>query len=123
MFANMLKALIEHGQIETTLPKAKALRRHADKMVTLAKANTLASKRRAIAILMIRYNTLTPKQAREAKEGNTSSYNVDRRVIDILFGEIGTRFTSRQGGYTRIVKGARRVGDNAQSCIIEFLPA
>ena len=123
MFANMLKALIEHGQIETTLPKAKALRRHADKMVTLAKKNTLADRRRAIAILMIRFNTLTPKQAREAKEGNTSSYNVDRRVIDILFGEIGTRFASRQGGYTRIVKGARRVGDNAQSCIIEFLPA
>ncbi len=123
MFANMLKALIEHGQIETTLPKAKALRRHADKMVTLAKKNTLAARRDAIAALMIRFNSLTSKQAREAKEGNTSSYNVDRRVIDILFGDIGPRFTTRPGGYTRIVKGARRVGDNAQKCIIEFLPA
>jgi len=122
MFANMLKALIQHGQIKTTLPKAKALRRHADQMVTLAKGNTLADRRRAIAILMIRYNTLTPKDARAAKEGDTSSYNVDRQVIDILFGQIGPRFTQRQGGYTRIVKSEKRVGDNAQTCIIEFLP-
>jgi large subunit ribosomal protein L17 len=123
MFANMLKSLIEHGQIETTVPKAKALRRYADKMVTLAKGNTLADRRRAIATLMIRYNTLTPKQAREAKEGNTSSYNTDRQVIDILFGQIGPRFATREGGYTRIVKSARRVGDNAQTCVIEYLPA
>lgn len=123
MFANMLKSLIEHGQIETTLPKAKALRRYADQMVTLAKGNTLADRRRAIATLMIRYNTLTPKQARDAKEGNTSSYNTDRQVIDILFGQIGPRFATREGGYTRIVKSARRVGDNAQTCVIEYLPA
>jgi large subunit ribosomal protein L17 len=57
LFANMLKSLIEHGRIETTIPKAKALRRYADRMVTLAKENTLASKRRAIAELMVRYNT------------------------------------------------------------------
>jgi large subunit ribosomal protein L17 len=123
MFANMLKSLIVHGQIETTVPKAKALRRYADKMVTLAKGNTLADRRRAIAELMIRYNTLTTKQAREAKAGDTSAYNTDRRVIDILFGELGTRFASRNGGYTRIVKSQRRVGDNAQTCIIEYLPA
>ncbi len=123
MFANMLKSLIVHGQIETTVPKAKALRRYADKMVTLAKGNTLADRRRAIAELMIRYNTLTTKQAREAKAGDTYAYNTDRRVIDILFGDLGTRFASRNGGYTRIVKSQRRVGDNAQTCIIEYLPA
>lgn len=123
MFANMLKSLIVHGRIETTLPKAKALRRYADKMVTLAKKNTLADRRRAIAELMIRYNQLTPKEARLAKSGDTSAYNTDRQVIDILFGEIGTRFASRQGGYTRIVKSDKRVGDNAQNCIIEFLTA
>lgn len=123
MFANMLKSLIQFGQIETTLPKAKELRRYADQMVTLAKKNTLADRRRAIAILMIRYNTLTPKEARAAKEGDTSAYNADRQVIDILFGQIGPRFAQRDGGYTRIVKGDRRVGDNAQNCIIEYLPA
>lgn len=120
MFANMLKSLIDNERIETTVPKAKALRRYADRMVTLAKKNTLASRRQAIAELMIRYNALTPKEAREAKQGNTHMYNADRRVIDKLF-DLGTRFATREGGYTRIVKGARRVGDNAQKCIIEYL--
>lgn len=121
LFANMLKALIEHGRIETTVAKAKILRRYADKMVTLAKKNTLASRRRAIGDLMVRYNRLTPKEARAAKAGDKSSYNTDRQVIDKLFGEIGPRFTTREGGYTRIIKNTRRQGDNAQTCFIEYL--
>lgn len=120
MFANMLKSLIAKGSIKTTLPKAKALRRYADRMVTLAKKNTLASHRQAIAELMIRFNTLTPKEQREVKKGNTSSYNDDRIVMEKL-AELGTRFAARQGGYTRIIKSARRVGDNAQTCVIEYL--
>jgi large subunit ribosomal protein L17 len=122
MFANMLKALIEHERIETTVPKAKALRRYADQMVTLAKENTLASRRRAIASLMVRFNALTPKEAREAKEGDTSAYNTDRKVIDKLFAQLGPRFKSRQGGYTRVIKKGFRQGDNASTCIIEYLP-
>lgn len=121
MFANMLKSLISHGRIETTVPKAKALRRFADRMVTLAKKNTLASKRQAIAQLMIRYNPLTDKQERAARQGDTSAYNDDRIVIEQLFGKLGKRFASRNGGYTRIIKSKRRVGDNAQNCIIEYL--
>ena len=119
--ANMLKALIHHGRIETTVPKAKELRRYADKMVTLAKKNSLASRRQAIAELMIRFNTLTPKQARAAKEGDISSYNVDRQVIGQLFDDLGPRFAERNGGYTRIVRTDRRAGDNAEKCVIEFL--
>jgi large subunit ribosomal protein L17 len=121
MFANMLKSLIDNERIVTTVPKAKQLRRYADKMITLAKKNTLASRRQAIAELMIRFNTLTPKEARAAREGNTEAYNTDRRVIDKLFSVLGNRFTDRNGGYTRIVKGGRRIGDNAQTCIIEYL--
>lgn len=121
LFANMLKSLIEHGRIETTVAKAKILKRYADQMVTLAKQNTLASRRRAIADLMIRFNRLTPKEARAAKGGDTSAYNGDRIVIERLFGEIGPRFTSRSGGYTRIIKGGHRQGDNAQTCLIEYL--
>jgi len=121
MFANMLKSLITEERITTTVAKAKALRRYADKMVTLAKKNTLASRRRAIAELMIRFNTLTAKDERAARQGNTSSYNTDRGVVQKLFGDLGTRFADREGGYTRIVKGKRRVGDNAQTCIIEYL--
>jgi large subunit ribosomal protein L17 len=121
MFANMLKSLIANERIETTVPKAKALRRYADRMITLAKKNTLAARRQAISQLMIRFNPLTDKEERAARAGDTSSYNTDRTVIEKLFGQLGTRFSSRNGGYTRIIKSRRRVGDNAQTCVIEYL--
>src|SRR5277367_6859360 len=92
MIANMLKSLIEHGRIETTERKAKELRRHADHMVTLAKEGTLASRRRAVAELMITYNTLTAKEARAVKAGKSNCQNTDRKVIGILFGELASRF-------------------------------
>lgn len=123
LFANMLKSLIHYGKIVTTVPKAKELRRFADRMVTFAKDNTLASRRRVIAELMIRYNTLTPKERREAKAGDTSSYNIDRNVVKHLFGIIGPRFVHREGGYTRITKlPMPRVGDGCIQCILEYLP-
>ena len=122
LMANMLKSLIDHGRIETTERKAKELRRHADRMVTLAKRNTLATRRKAIAELMIRFNALSTKEARAAKAGNTEAYNVDRRVIGKLFGELSQRFANRSGGYTRIIKKEFRVGDNAPTCYIEYLP-
>lgn len=121
MFANMVKALITHESIETTVPKAKALRRYADQAITLAKKGTLAARRDAIGWLMIRFNKLTPKEAREAKKGNFEAYNDDRLVIAKLFDELATRFANRQGGYTRIIKQSHRVGDNAQTCIIQYL--
>jgi large subunit ribosomal protein L17 len=120
----MLKSLIYHEKIVTTVPKAKELRRFADQMVTLAKANTLASRRRAVGDLMIRFNTLTPKERREAKSGNTSSYNIDRKVIEKLFGVLGPRFQERQGGYTRITRlSETRTGDQGSQCSLEFLSA
>jgi large subunit ribosomal protein L17 len=122
MFANMLKSLIVNERIETTVAKAKALRSYADKMITLAKKNTLATKRRATAELMIRYNALTPKEQRAVKEGDTSSHNQDRGVINKLFTTLGPRFSTRNGGYTRIIKSKTRIGDNAQTCFIEYLP-
>ncbi|MCI5052110.1 MAG: 50S ribosomal protein L17 [Simkaniaceae bacterium] len=121
--ANMLKALIEHGQIETTVAKAKYLRSYADRMVTLAKKNTLASRRLATARLQVRYNKLTPKEARAAKNGDTSSYNTDRKVIGKLFDELGPRFKERNGGYTRVIRSSERVGDGAPRAVIEFLPS
>jgi large subunit ribosomal protein L17 len=121
MIANMLKALIEHGRIETTERKAKELRRHADKMITLAKANTLDSRRRAVAELMVSFNALTSKEARAAKAGKTDAYNTDRVIMGKLFGELATRFAERNGGYTRIIKNSARIGDNAPTCFIEFI--
>ncbi len=123
LMANMLKSLIEHERIETTVRKAKELRRHADQMVTLAKKNTLASRRLAIAEMMITYNTLTSKEARQVKAGDTSAYNSDRKVIGKLFDVLGARFATRNGGYTRIIKKDQRVGDNAPTCFIEYLPS
>lgn len=122
MLANMLKSLIVHGRVETTVAKAKELRRHADRMITIAKKDTLAAKRLAIGRMMVRFNPLTPKEQRAAKNGDDSAYNDDRRVINELFTTLKDRFASRQGGYTRIIRtGQLRVGDNAERCIIEFL--
>ncbi len=122
MFANMLKSLVDHEKIVTTVPKAKELRRFADQLITLAKKNTLASRRDAVAWLMVRYNTLTPKEARQARQGNTSAYNNDRKVIEKLFGVLGPRFEKREGGYTRIMRlPDHRAGDNTQECILQYL--
>lgn len=123
MVANMLKSLIVHGSVQTTVPKAKLLRRFADKMITMAKKNTLAMRRKAIAELMIRFNTLTDKEERAARKGDHSAYNDDRNVINILFGDLAQRFANRNGGYTRIVRTKRRVGDNAEMCLLEYLEA
>ena len=121
LFANMLKSLIFYGRIETTLPKARFLKRYADKMVTLAKKNTLSSRRQAIADMMITFNPLSSSEARAVKKGDKTSYNTDRQVIEILFNELGPRFKSREGGYTRVLKTGYRQGDSAPTCLIEYL--
>src|SRR3990167_5442772 len=78
MLANMMKSLIEKERIETTVVKAKELRRHAEKMITLAKKNTLAAKRSAVAQLKVAFNPLTPKEAGAVKGGNQGPYSRDR---------------------------------------------
>jgi len=121
MLANMLKSLIENERIATTVVKAKELRRRADRMITLAKKNTLASKRSAISEMKISFNPLTTKEARKAKSGDKSSFTRDRLVVNKLFGELRTRFEARNGGYTRIIRLGDRVGDSAPTCFIEYL--
>jgi len=121
MLSNMMKSLIEKERICTTLIKAKELRRGAEKMITLAKKNTLAAKRDAISRLKVAFNPLTTKEARLAKTGDKSSYGRDRLVIDKLFGQLRERFSARNGGYTRIIRAGNRIGDNASMCYIEYL--
>ena len=121
MLANMLKSLIESERISTTVVKAKELRRYADRMITLAKKNTLASRRSAIAEMRITFNSLTPKEARKVKAGDKSAYTKDRWIIDKLFGELRNRFADRHGGYTRIIRKGDRIGDSAPTCYIEYL--
>ena len=123
MLANMTKALVMKESIETTLPKAKVLRRYADRAITLAKENTLSSRRSLVAKLRVRFNELTTKEARAAKNGDKSSFNDDRFIIEKLMNVLGPRFKERNGGYTRIIKTANRVGDDAQMCVIQYLEA
>ncbi|MGD0118171.1 MAG: 50S ribosomal protein L17 [Candidatus Binatus sp.] len=96
LFKNMVLALIRHERIKTTDPKAKELRRIADRMVTLGKQNDLAARRRAFAAL----------QSHEA--------------VKKLFDEIAPRFKDRNGGYTRVIKFGHRRGDAAMLSVIEF---
>lgn len=122
LIANLLKSLVEHERIETTVAKAKELRRHAERLITVAKKQNLAARRQAISKLMVRYNKLTPKEQRAAKNGDISAYNTDRKVVDKLFSQLSPRFQNRAGGYTRIIKSGHRVGDKAPLCFIEYLP-
>lgn len=120
MLANMVKSLILNEAVETTVTKAKELRSYADQMITLAKKNTLASRRTAMARLQLRYNALTSKEARLAKKGDTSLFNDDRLVINKLW-ELKERYATRAGGYTRIIRTDIRVGDNAPKCVVEYI--
>ncbi|MFO1462658.1 MAG: 50S ribosomal protein L17 [bacterium] len=97
MFRNMVTSLIQEERITTTLPKAKELRRFAEKMVTLAKNGSLHARRQAAAF--VRSNEAVHK----------------------LFAELGPRFKERQGGYTRILRLGNRLGDGAPMAIIEYL--
>lgn len=97
MFANMAAALIRHEQINTTLPKAKDLRRVVDKLITLGKRGDLHARRQAWATL--RDDGLTQK----------------------LFGPLAERYRNRPGGYTRVIKAGFRYGDAAPMAMIELV--
>jgi large subunit ribosomal protein L17 len=103
LIRDLVTDLILNGQIETTETKAKELRKLADRMVTLAKTNTLASRRQAAK--MVRF---------EKDENNNYA-------IQKLFNEIGPKFVDRNGGYTRIIKTSFRRGDAAPKAIIAFV--
>ncbi|HEU0223315.1 MAG TPA: 50S ribosomal protein L17 [Paracoccaceae bacterium] len=97
MLANMVCSLIEHEQIKTTLPKAKELKRVADKIVTLGKRGDLHARRLASA--EIRQDAAVRK----------------------LFAVLGPRYKDRNGGYTRVIKAGFRYGDMAPMAMVEFV--
>lgn len=97
MMANLATALFEHGRITTTEAKAKRLRPLAERLITFAKRGDLAARRRVLTVVR------------------------DKDVVHVLFTEIGPRYQTRQGGYTRIVKVGPRKGDNAPMAIIELV--
>jgi large subunit ribosomal protein L17 len=116
----MAKSFILSQKIETTVPKAKALREVIEPLITLAKEDNLTNRRRVLQLLSIRFNKLDSKDRRKAKEGDLSCYNGDRLVMNELFDKLGPKFKERPGGYTRIIRTTNgRVGDSAACCIIE----
>ncbi len=97
MFANMAVALLKHEQIKTTLPKAKDLRRIVDKLITLGKRGDLHARRQANSVLR------------------------DDKITAKLFDELASRYESRAGGYTRVLKAGFRHGDMAPMAFIELV--
>jgi len=97
MFANMATALIQNEQIKTTLPKAKELRPIVEQLITLGKKGGLANRRRVFAILR------------------------DDESVKKLFDTLATRYKTRAGGYTRVLKAGFRYGDAASMAMIELV--
>ena len=97
MLANLATALFEHGKITTTEAKAKRLRPLAERLITHAKRGDLHARRRVLAVIR------------------------DKGVVHELFAEIGPRYATRPGGYTRITKIGPRKGDNAPMAVIELV--
>jgi len=97
MFKNMACSLMEHEVINTTVPKAKELRRFAEPLITLAKQDSVANRRLAFA-----------------RTG-------DKAVVGKLFTDLGPRFQDRPGGYTRILKAGFRAGDKAPMAFVELV--
>ena len=97
MLRNLVTSLLDHEKIKTTTPKAKELKRFADKIITLGKKGTAHARRLAAVEIH------------------------DVEVLEKLFGDVAGRFKSRPGGYTRIVRVGRRAGDNAEMSVIELV--
>ena len=113
LLRDLVTDLILNGQIETTVTKAKELKRIADKMVTLGKANTLHARRQAAAFVR---NEIASENFDEATETYTS-----QTALQKLFDDIAPRYAERNGGYTRILKTEPRRGDAAPMAIIELV--
>lgn len=97
MLRGMVTLLLQNGQIETTLTRAKEVRSIAEKMITLGKKNTLASRRAALAYITV------------------------EDVVSKLFNEIAPKYENRQGGYTQIYKLGARRGDAAEMAIVKLI--
>lgn len=97
MLSNMACSLILHKRIETTVAKAKALKKYVEPLVTKSKDDTTHSRRTVF------------------------SYLKDKEVVSLLFGEVSQKIADRPGGYTRIIKTGTRLGDNAEMCLIELV--
>ena len=102
----MIRQLFEHERIKTTLPKAKYIQGHAEKLITLARNSQDVEEQ-----LMV-----NARRKAAAELGNGS-----RQIVQKLFDDIGPRYTDRNGGYTRILKLGPRLSDGAEMALIELV--
>lgn len=116
MFRNLAAALFQHGQITTTLPKAKAVQPFVEKLITLARRGDLHSRRLALSELNDRQLIKVVKGGAEAEEVE------DKTLIQKLFDQIAPRYKDRPGGYTRIIKlGTHRIGDGSDLVVLQLV--
>jgi large subunit ribosomal protein L17 len=122
MFRNMAVALFTHGQITTTVPKAKALRPFVEKLITMAKKGDLHNRRRAISALGGDKNMMTDEDGEGVVRNRFGELQKAPKIIKHLFDEIGPRYEDRTGGYTRIIRlGQNRLGDGTDLCVIQLV--
>ena len=121
MFRNMAVALFTHGQITTTVPKAKALRPFVEKLITMAKKGDLHNRRRAISALGGDKNMMVDEEGDGIERNRFGELKKAPKIIKHLFEEIAPKYEDRQGGYIRIMKAGFRYGDMAPMAIIEFV--
>src|SRR5579884_1028667 len=119
LMRNLTLALIRHERIITTVEKAKELRPFVERLITLAKRNTLHARR----LVLARLGPPSKAEVKPVEDDPEHPENADtRHVIAKLFKEIAPRFADRPGGYTRIIKRhQRRLGDAGRTAFIELL--
>ncbi len=125
---NLAIALFTHGQITTTIPKAKSVKPFVEKLISAAKQGDLASRRRVIKMLgndqiMVREEDAAGVERNVYGEIHTKGGRQQApRVVKHLFEEIAPRYADRDGGYTRIIKLAKyRIGDGSDLCVLQLV--
>ena len=115
---NLAAGLFEHGQITTTVKKAKAVQPFVEKLITLAKRGDLHSRRLVLARLRDRIMTGDEDALERNRYGELRK---GPKLVKHLFEEVAPRFVDRSGGYTRIIKlGKKRIGDKAELCVLQL---
>lgn len=121
LMKNLASALITQERIETTLVKAKELRKFVEPIITLCKKDTVANRRLAMSILSAGKATETMADDKTGKKPHKSNATTKTVVEKLFTPEFRARFSSRLGGYTRILKMDHRLGDAAEMALIELV--
>lgn len=122
LFRNMAVALFTHGQITTTVPKAKALRPFVERLITMAKKGDLHNRRRAISMLGGDKNMMVDEDGEGIERNRFGELQKAPKIIKHLFEVIAPRYEDRTGGYTRIIRlGINRLGDGTDLCVIQLV--